>query len=238
MKPTMNAKAFLVLSHAFFFLGVVIGLALSVIAIWNNLEATSYYFAGVKHPPFKGLRCPVMIAPSEKGIVTAVFNNPTNEEDNFFYGAEISGRAFSTREIKDQIAVPPRQARNIRFPVDANDVDLLFFILVKITILPNSVHHTQEATCGILVANILGLSGAQASIAAVFLSFAGIAVGLGLWQETSLKADRDRGRVVQTLGFVVVLTLLAAAMGWSAIAIALIVITILLMVISVRVAFT
>jgi hypothetical protein len=234
----MNTRPFLILSRSFFFLGVAIGFALSIIVIWNNVESTNYYFTGVKYPPFKGLRCPVMIASTEKGIVSAVFNNPTNDQDNFFYRAEISGKAFSKRKLEDQITVPPHQEKSIRFTVDAKDVDLLFFILVKITILPNSVHHSREATCGIMVTNIPGLTGSQVSITALFLSFSGIAVGLGLWQQTSPKADRDMRRVVQTLGFAVLLTLLAASMGWWAVAITLTVVIVLLLIISMRIAFS
>ena len=232
----MNTRALRILSSSIFFLGVVAGIALSGIAIWNNLESTSYFFAGVKHAPFNSLQCPLMIAPTEKGIITAVFSNPTNEEDNFYYRAEISGKGFSRRPVEDQIAVSPHQTRTIQLAVDANDVDLMFFIFVKITILPNSVHPSQEAVCGIMVVNLLGLTGAQISTAAVFLSFLGIAIGLGLWQQTSTKADRDIRRIVQTLGFVVLLTMVAAAMSWWIAAIALLVVTILLMVISLRLA--
>lgn len=128
----------------------------------------------------------------------------------------------------------PHQTKTIQLAVDANDVDLMFFIFVKISILPNSVHRSQEAVCGIMVVNILGLTGAQISTAALFLSFLGIAVGLGLWQQTSTKADGDMRRVVQTLGFVLLLTMFAASMGWWIVAIALLVVTILLMVISLR----
>jgi len=186
----MNTRFSLILSRALFFLGVVMGLILSVIAIWNNFESTSYYFAGVKHDPFKGLRCPIMIAPSEKGIVTAVFNNPTDEEDNFYYRAEISGRAFSTRQIEAHVAVPPHQAKSVRLSVDVHDIDLLFFILIKITILPNSVRSTQESTCGSMVTNLLGLTGSQISSSAIFLSFAAMALGLGRWPQTSDKTER------------------------------------------------
>ena len=230
----MNTKSLRFLSRAIFFLGVVIGLTLSGIAIWNNLESTSYFFTGGKYAPFNGLRCPVMIAPNEKGIITAVFNNPTNEEDNFFYRAEISGKAFSRRQLEDQVAVSPHQTKTIRVAVDANDVDLMLFIFVKISILPNSVHPSQEAVCGVMIVNLLGLTGAQISTAALFLSFLGIAIGLGLWQQTSTKEDRDIRRVVQTLGFVVLLTMFAASMGWWLAAIVLLVVTILLMVIFLR----
>jgi hypothetical protein len=232
----MHTRLLRLLSRTIFFLGVTIGLVLSGIAIWNNLESTSYFFTGVKYAPFNGLRCPLMIAPTEKGIVTVVFNNPANEGDNFFYRAEISGKSFSRRQVKDQIAVSPHQTKTIQLAVDANDVDLMFFIFTKITILPNSVRPSREAVCGVMLVNILGLTGTQISTIAVLLSFSGIAIGLGLWQQASAKADQDMRRVVQTLGFVVLLTMFTASLSWWVIAIALLVIAILLMVISLRLA--
>lgn len=228
----MNTRPFLILSRVLFFLGVAIGLALSVLLIWSDFESTNYYFKGVKYAPFKGLQCPVIMAPTEKGIVTAIINNPTNEADRFFYRAEISGKAFSRRTIEDQIVVPPHQARKTQFNVDANDIDLRFFILVKITILPNSVRDAQEATCGIMVADILGLTGAQVSVMALFLSIPGIVVGLVREYQTSPKTNRGMGRVRQALGFCVLLTLFAAYMSWWGIAIALTAVILLLMVIS------
>jgi len=237
MKITMNRRHLIILSRASFFLGVLVGFILSVIAIWNNLESTDYYFSGVKYAPFKGLRCPLMIAPTEKGVVTAVFKNPTSDEDDFLYRAEISGKASATRKIEGQVAVPPHQTKNVQFTVDVNDVDLLFFILVKLTILPNAVHPSQESTCGIMIADILGLTGLQVFIIALFLSIAGIVVGLGLWQGMGPKADQDRRRIAQVLGSVVLLTILATYLGWWALATALTVVIILLMVISLRFAF-
>ena len=233
----MNTRRFLLLSRALFFMGVMIGFARSVIAIWDNLEATDYYFSGVTYAPFKGLRCPLVIAPTEKGVVTAVFNNPANEEDNFFYRAEISGKAFSKRRIEDQILVPPHQAKFFRFTVDARDVDLLFFILVKITILPNSIHPAQDATCGMIVTNLLGLTGSQISLAALILSMTGVVTGLFLWEGKNSKLSGNRPRIVQFLGLVVLCALLATYMGWWIVATVLVVIIILLVIISMRFAF-
>jgi hypothetical protein len=87
-----------------------------------------------------------------------------------------------------------------------------------------------------MLVNILGLTGAQISTTALLLGFLGIAIGLGLWHHTSTKADRDLRRVVQTLGFVVLLTMFTAALGWWIAAIALLVVSILLMVIALRIA--
>ena len=231
----MNRKPLLILSRVLFFLGVVMGVARSVVGIWDNLEATDYYFTGVTYAAFKGLHCPLIIAPTETGIVTAIFNNSRNEQDTFFYKTEISGKSFSTRTMEDQVTVPAHQTQTREFTISINDVDLLFFILVKITILPNSIHPSQEATCGTIVANILGLTGSQISLTMLILSISGILVGLGLWQQTNRQAIP---RVIQTLGLVVLLTLFTIYIGWWTIATVLTVIIILLMLISIRFAWS
>ena len=230
----MNIRSLLVLSRILFFLGIVLGLALTVIAIWNNTEATNYYFTGAPYPPFHGLSCPLLMTSTEKGIVTVTFDNPADQEDIYRYRVEISNKISSPRTIEDQIAVPSRQSKNIQWTVDANDIDLRFFILVKITVLPNAFHATQEDVCGILVTNIPVLTVTHISAIALFLSFFGITAGLGLWQWNGTNTNHDRLRLAQALGLTVLLAMLATAMGWWVIAIALSVITILLLIISLR----
>jgi hypothetical protein len=232
----MNTRPLFILSRAFFFLGVGLGFGLSVIAIWNNIESTSYFFRGSTFAPFHGLRCPVMIAPTENGIVTSIFRNPNDEEDVFYYRVQISGRSSAMRTLEDKLTVPAHQTRSVQWAVDTRDVDLRFFILVKVTILPNAFHPPQEAVCGIMVANanIPGLTGVQISTAVLLFSLLGISVGLAFWQQTGNKAKRDTVRLVQALGLVVLLALFAVWMKWWAAAIALSVLTILLLVISIR----
>ena len=226
-------KSLRMLGYVIFFLGVSVGFVLTAITIWDRLEAISYFFKGTTYDPFHGLQCPVLMAPTEKGMVTAVFNNPTNEEDTFYYRAEISGAPYR-RQIEDHIAVSPHQTKSIQLAVDANDVDLLFFIFVKMHALPSAIRPSQEAVCGILMVDVLGLTGVQLSIMAIVLSFLGIAIGLGLWQQASTKADRNTQRLIPALGFVVLLAMFAGAMGWWIAGVALLVITLLLLVISLR----
>ncbi len=230
----MNRKLLHLLAYVSFFTGILLGFALAVISTWSRVEAINYFFKGAKYDPFNGLRCPVLMSPTETGMVNAVFNNRTNEPDTFFYRAEISGAGSVMRRIENQITVSSHQTKSIRLTVDAKDIDLLFFIFVKMNILPNSVHPSQEAVCGIMIANILGLSGRQLATLTIILSFLGIALGLGLWQQTSTKADRNTQSVIQALGFVVLFAMLAGALGWWIAGTVLSAIALLLLVISLR----
>jgi hypothetical protein len=138
--------------------------------------------------------------------------------------------------VEGQIAVTPGQTKSIQLTVDTNDVDLMFFVFVKMKILPNALHRSQEAVCGMMIVNLLGMTGTQLSTTAICLSFLGIAFGLGVWQRTGTNADQNIRRAMQTLGLVVLLTMLAGLMGWWIAGLALSVITALLIVISIHLA--
>lgn len=229
----MNNKPLRILSLVVFFLGASLGFVLAVLLIWSRLEAVNYYFSGIKYEPFNGLQCPLLIAPTEAGTVKAVFDNPTDREDNFFYRAEISGDVF-TRQVEDQIAVPARQTRSVNLNVDKNDVDLRFFIFVKMNTLASATRPPQEAVCGIIVADIFGLTGTQLPSIALIFSFLAMAIGMGMWTRINTSADQNTSRVMQILGLLVLLTLLAGSMGWWLVGIAMAVITVLLIVIFLR----
>ena len=238
MKPSntiliMSRKLVSVLSRIFFFLGVFVGFALAVVLIWNKVEAIHYYFKGEKYEQFNGLLCPLIIAPTEKGAVTATFTNPTEKAVNFYYRAEVSG-PLSTRRVEDDIAVPAHQTKSIQLIVDANDVDLLYFIFVKINILPNSLQGAGQSVCGIRVMNILGFAGKQLPAIALSISFLGMAIGLSLEHQTGNRKDRALERVMQVLGVIVLLTLLAGTVGWWLPGMALSAVTVLLLLISAR----
>jgi len=229
----MNRTLLRLFAYALFYLGVILGFALALISLWNRMEAISYFFQGTKYAPFHGLHCPAFLSPTEQGIATAVFKNPTNEEDTFYYRTEISG-APSTRRSEGTITMPPHQRKSIQLTVDAKDVDLLFFIFVKIHILPNALHDSQEAVCGMMMVNILGIRGVPLATLAISLSFLTMAIGWSLWQQTSTKTDGNKQRVLQTLGLVVLSAMFAGAMNWWIVGVALSVITLLLLVISLR----
>jgi hypothetical protein len=229
----MNTRLLRTIGYALFSLGVLFGFALAVVLIWSRLEAVHYFFQGATYDPFRRLNCPALIAPTEKGIVTAVFDNPTNREQNFFSRAEISGKP-STRRVDNQIAVPPHQRKSIQLTVDSGDRDLMYFIFVRMMIAPTAISRSQEAVCGIMVVDILGLTGAQISLAAFSLSFLGMGFGLSVLQKTGPGANQNITRIMQAIGFVLLVTLLAASLGWWIAGIALSAITAMLLVISLR----
>ena len=227
----MNMKYLRILGNGLFFVGIFFGLALAVLSTWDKIEAINYYFTGATYAPFKGLRCPLVMTPSEQGTVSAIFDNPADEEDNFYYRAEISGMV-EPRRIEDHILVAPHGQQSIQWNVSEKDIDLEFFVFVKMTVLPNALHPTRQATCGITVLNFHGLTGQQIFVIALALSLLGMGLGLGIRQRTS----PDKGYRLPILAVVVLLAMLSGLIGWWLMGIIFIVIAILLLAIFVRMA--
>jgi len=228
----MNMKLLRVVGFSLFFVGVIFGFVLAVLFTWNKIEAINYYFTGATYPAFNGLHCPTIITRSEQGTVTAIFDNPAGEENNFYYRVEFSG-VVEPRKYTDHIVVPAHGRESLQWVVDEKDIDLEFFIFVKMVILPNAFHPTSEATCGITVMNIPWFTGRQIYIFTLVISLLGIGVGLSILQRVNSGMEPNRPYTL-VLGTVVLLAMFSSFMGWWLMGAALLAITILLLVVFVR----
>jgi hypothetical protein len=205
----------------------------------------SYFYTGAGYDRFSGLHCPILISRWEPGVVTATFDNSTDADLRPYYEVEISGES-ATRHLEGQITVEPHTRRDVRWSVGNGDIDLGFFILVKLDVLPVGGFASREATCGILVAGLGGMSGGQAiwlALGATMLCIiAGIVVpSLGLRPSEAAAFDREASsnarRSSQALGVAASAAVLAAFAGWWLAAVVLCVGGVLLLVISLRYSF-
>ncbi len=220
-----------------FVLGVLIALALAALTAWASFEGLSYFATGAGYDPFDGLHCPIMISPTETGIVEADFINATDQAQQPYYEVEISGVA-AARQLENQITLAPHTTQQVSWTVSAADVDLSPFVFVKMDVLPMAEYSTREATCGIIVANILGMKGGTAMSVAVALALLCMLLGLVLpaWGLTPGEAARfdseasgNYRRATQALGLVAAFALLAGLMAWWLVATILIAISLLLL---------
>ena len=211
----MQTKSKHVLGGVIFFFGIFIGLALALALIWEHYEAVSYFFDGLTYPAFGGLRCPILITRSEGGIIHAVFNNSTDQDDEAYYQMEIDGEV--PRDVKSHFSLSPHTSETVQWTVDANDITLEFFIFAKLDVLPNAVHSTLEDNCGILVLNISSLNGAQIFWLMLILSLIGIPSGFALWKITNISTigkALELQRAMLTLAILVPLSLFFGFIGW------------------------
>jgi len=204
-----------IISSIVFFLGIAVGLSLAVASIWADYEAVGYFFTGARFDTFPGLKCPILATHSETVTISASIENPGDRAVQSFYRVEVSGPLG--RMFREQIPIPPHETQRAEWTVSADDVDLRYFIMTKITLFPFAGAQTREATCGIFVVNLDGLTGTQVLLISLVASTIGIIVGLSVWERQMAlgnKGVRQSQHVRRALGLVVLLAIFSSLMGW------------------------
>jgi hypothetical protein len=210
--PAKSARKF---GRPLFWSGIGLGFALAVAAVWAAFEAQSYFFSGATFEAYNGLRCPILMTRSEQGTITATFDNPADRESRPYYEVEISGRL--ARQFEDQLTVPAHESKTVQWTVSADDIDLDPFIFVRTEILPDGLHSTRQAICGILVLNVPGAGGGQVFFIMLIASLLAMTAGYGMWEKESDWKQANLQRAAQAAGIAVLLAMLTAFTGgWLA----------------------
>jgi hypothetical protein len=213
----MSSKK-LIISSFLFFVGITFGLALAIVSVWADYEAARYFFTGAAYDSFRGMECPSLMSRSETGTIYASIQNPTDRDVQPVYKVEMSGPLGQL--IREQILIPPHETQRIEWTMNADNIDLGFFIMAKLTVLGFAGIPTREATCGVFVVDFWRLTGAQTLGVTLTISLLGILVGLAIWEkemETATKGFVQPQRGRRALGLTVLLAMLTGLMGsWTA----------------------
>ncbi len=212
--------------------GALLGLGLAVIASWGDYEAMAYFEQGAGYERFSGLNCPILASVSETSTLSATFDNNSTQAIQPYYEVDISATA-STRHMEDQITVPAHSSRTVSWTVDANDLNLGGFILVRLDVLPVAGHSTREATCGLVVMNLGRLSGATLIALWLAASLVCLIAGLVIRETGSMRlAGRDKNlqNGMRAAGIVILLAMLFSFLGYWVIGMLFVAIAFLLLV--------
>ncbi len=221
-----------------YLVGFVLGLLLALAAIWGDFEAVSYFNTGGNYAQFGGLHCPELMSRSEVAPISATFENSTDKTIEPYYEVQISGTA-APRSFDKQLQLPPHSSTTVRWTVSASDIDLGWFVMVRLTVLPFAGNPAREATCGMLVLNLGGLAGGGILLWAVALSSLGIFLGLTLREGNALPGSTKENTLrngMRAAGVAVLLAMLTGFLGLWLVGLIFSAITLLLAVILLRIA--
>ncbi|GEM_PF-1291815 len=218
------------LGLALFAVGVVIGLLLTVGLLWPDLEATFYNFQKIGEQPLT-VTCPVFLTQDETGVVSIKAANNAGKTIEPLVRITISNRGLFRFE-EARLTIPAGETGTMEWTVSENDVDLRFFVLAKVFILPEYQFESREGTCGTMLLPFSGIGGMQVFLIGSAVSLLGLVGGLLLWP-AGIKPLL--GRRLETLRAMQAITLAIAAgivfgyMGnWAVAGLALIVAVLLL----------
>ena len=186
--------------------GILLGLLLSILAVWADYESTSYGFPRRAQAPLRGLTCPVFMGRNERATVSLKISNPTDRNLSPGVRTEISTAGEPVSEV-EAIPLAPGEQRILQRTVGPGNVDLGMFIFVDALVYSVYPMPDRETTCGILVLPIA--NGTYPLILGTLLSMLFMAVGAYLLH----KGDPPSGRS-RSLFFLVIATLLAMMLGY------------------------
>jgi hypothetical protein len=209
-----------ILSVVLFSIGLLLGMALVSGTLWADFEAYFFDAPTLVDEPLKTLHCPVMIAPEESGTVWATFPNPSDKTVPRRIRTHISqGFATLMREIETELELEPGETEKVEWTVTADDAAWGHFILVRVHVLRNVPLPSRSGACGILVLNVLGLTGRWLVILSFALSLLTMVIGIFLWARRWSPAEQlpDLTRPMIGLAAIVLAALVTSYLGsWVA----------------------
>jgi len=208
--PTSSFKVFL----AFFILGVISGLTLTVLSTWADLEAAYYGFARRAGSGLTGLSCPILMTANETNAISIKVTNPTDGKLSPAVRTEISTPAVALL-FTDYVELQPGESAVKQWEIGPENVDLDRFIFAKVLVYASYPIPDRENTCGVYIVNLPG-KGIVITWVMVFVSLFGM--GAGLYGLSRSKDPEQSGaeiaRQLIFLAVVVILGLITVYMGW------------------------
>lgn len=229
-----RSKVFSSLSGWVYSLGALLGLVFFTLAVWGDFEAGLYDAVIQGDQRLETLECPKFIAPWETGTITASVSNPLGLDIDPRVRVHITA-GFVTLMSEDMVTVnmAPGESKTLHWQVTADDAAFGgLLILTRVYVFRNHGLPSRDAFCGILVLDILGLSGQQIYDLSFAISIFLMLIGAGGWfvAHWPLKGRAQfLGSAMIALGLIVVVGLVATAEDWLVLGMLLVLIAVLLL---------
>ncbi|MBI3158646.1 MAG: hypothetical protein HYZ26_03475 [Chloroflexi bacterium] len=205
----MNSKIIQILSSLLLAIGLLLGLAFTAVATIGDLESAVFVSSLPAEERLTSLRCPMVMNTDEVGHIRAHLSNTSDRPRLRTVRAQISiGLSNFTREEEMQFEQPAGETREVSWTVTPEDAAYgESLILVQVYAVPNSPLPSFSGSCGIMLVNIPGLSGAQ--IVGVFfgVTLVSLVAGLGLWLASHRPLEGRSAKLAGGLGTLAGLTL-------------------------------
>ena len=211
------------LGFILFTTGLFIGLAFSSLAAWAHLEGMAFWgypesisFDSnlTREAELTRLQCPILLTDGEIGTVRLQINNPNETPTRIWVKSHISmpGRLENMLRRTRSRYLEPGGESEIRWQVSTENTIHNHMILVRV-FQQRTEHHPPNQTrhCGIVSANLWGLSSSQILTGTVISTIALLGSGIYTWFRFSSEKMRESNRVLKVMGAIGTLAVIALA---------------------------
>jgi hypothetical protein len=182
-------------------------LALAAGMVWGDVEASLY--GSASDAQGLDLHCPIMLAPTETGTVSATVTNTLDTEVEPVVMAQIS-QGDQPQTLSETLTLDPGQSQLVQWPVDASDIVFGHLIVASVTQQRYSILDPHWGFCGILIFSLFNLPGLESLLLIMTGSLAFILAGGFLWARAQAPLDSLAGNTIRACAALAVMTLLAA----------------------------
>ena len=206
------------ISTLLFTFGVLIGITLTLINVWGDLEAGMFATMIQAEEGISSLNCPAMITTAETATVSASFTNTHIRPVERNIRVHISdGNATLMREELSKLPLTPGKTEKLHWVVNPEDAAYDQFILVRVYLFPKAPLPAQDGSCGIMVVNFPFLSGGQTLTASYMASFLFLSIGTVLWVTKNKPIRGNLQNKLRTMIFLfgsIATGMIVSHMGW------------------------
>jgi len=219
------------LAVVLFSAGVILGTFLFGVMTWSDFEAT-LFDSLITEDSRIHTACPVIIGMDEVGKVKINIKNPLDTPiKNRIIFRSTDGTLSLINEIRERYDLEPGEKLDLEWTVESNDAvfnDRL--ILVKVRTDPTYPLDSKQGSCGVLVADFLGLPGIVIFLLVVLASVILMVAGISLWQVRNKPLSKKKNLVYRAMSALIILItagIFVSYFGWWLIGAILLIITIL-----------
>jgi len=162
--------------------GILAGSALAALSAWGDIEASTFDAALQTDETLSKLDCPVFIGKEEQRVIVAEIVNTTDRDVSPVVRARITqGYVTLVREHRGKVDIPQGESARIEWDISAEDAAYRQLILARVYQFSNYSLPSRQATCGVVVVPVPGLTGQQFYLLLFGSGLVLSAVGLFLW---------------------------------------------------------
>lgn len=195
--------------------GSCLGLFLSIVLLWTDIEALLYGFAQYGKQATNSMHCPYFLTTGETGHIRVRIKNTTDQTVHPTLKLQASAtQFFRTKTVS--LIVAPGESQTIEWEVGSQDVVWRRFIFVKMYTFASYPMRDVEQTCGILVVDFPWLRGQHIYLIALalFITLSASGAFLLLSQKALSSSLIHRRRSLIFLSGIAAADLTAASLGW------------------------
>jgi len=164
-------------------IGALLGLTLTVLATWADVEAAFYGFARTGGNQMNTMSCPLLMTSHETSTFSITVSNRTDGNLAPSVKADISTRTAPISSY-EPIQLAPGETKKMEWSIGPENQDLGRFIFARAWVYAAYPQPDLENTCGIFILPLPG-SGTFYAWAMIVLSLAGMAYGLYGFRKSS-----------------------------------------------------